>query len=57
VQPAFWGVGPALLRVYADIGLTAFPIAPARDGAPRYLACRAEHDLEKLMALLPNPEG
>ncbi len=56
VQPAFWGVGPALLRVYADIGLTAFPIAPVR-GERRYLACRAERDLETLMALLPNPEG
>jgi len=53
VQPAFREVGPALLRVYADIGLTAFPITPAEDGEKRYLVCRAERDLEKLMALLP----
>jgi phosphatidylglycerol lysyltransferase len=57
VQPAFWGVGPALQRVYADIGLTAFPIAPGRGGERRYLACRAERDLETLMALLPDARG
>jgi phosphatidylglycerol lysyltransferase len=52
VDPAFWSVGPALLRVYADIGLTAFPLADA-NGQPRYLACRAERDLEALLPLLP----
>jgi phosphatidylglycerol lysyltransferase len=58
VEAAFWQVGPALLRVYADIGLTAFPLgAPARGEPQRYLACRAERDLEKLMALLPAPDG
>ena len=52
VDPAFWDVGPELLRVYADIGLTSFPLA----GVPgRYLACRAEHDLEALLPLLPRP--
>jgi phosphatidylglycerol lysyltransferase len=54
VDPAFWRVTPALLRVYGDIGLTAFPLASPAAGEPqRYLACRAEKDLEKLMALLP----
>ncbi|CAH0258123.1 lysylphosphatidylglycerol synthase domain-containing protein [Roseomonas sp. CECT 9278] len=50
VDPAFWHVGSELLRVYADIGLTSFPL----DGAPgRYLACRAEHDLAALLPALP----
>ena len=54
VAPAFWHVTPALLRVYGDIGLTAFPLGPPPQGEPqRYLTCRAEKDLEKLMALLP----
>ena len=57
VEPAFWQVTPALLRIYGDIGLTAFPLAPPKAGEPqRYLACRAEKDLEKLMALLPGAE-
>jgi phosphatidylglycerol lysyltransferase len=57
VDPAFWRVTPALLRVYGDIGLTVFPLAPPAPGEPqRYLACRAEKDLEKLMALLPAQE-
>jgi phosphatidylglycerol lysyltransferase len=50
VDPAFWHVGPGLLRVYADIGLTSFPL----EGAPGlFLACRAEHDLAALRPLLP----
>lgn len=54
VDPAFWRVTPALLRIYGDIGLTAFPLgAPGPGEAQRYLACRAEKDLEKLMPLLP----
>jgi phosphatidylglycerol lysyltransferase len=58
VDAAFWRVTPALLRVYGDIGLTAFPLAAPPSGEPqRYLACRAEKDLEKLMALLPQPEA
>lgn len=57
-DPAFLHVGPALLRVYADIGLTAFPLGAPGLGQPqRYLACRAERDLEKLMALLPAAGG
>jgi phosphatidylglycerol lysyltransferase len=57
VDPAFWRVSPALLRVYGDIGLTAFPLGAPEPGEPqRYLACRPERDLEKLMALLPGTE-
>jgi phosphatidylglycerol lysyltransferase len=50
VDPAFWRVGPELLRVYADIGLTPFPLA---NEPSRFLACRAEHDLAALLPLLP----
>ncbi|MGK7865665.1 lysylphosphatidylglycerol synthase domain-containing protein [Falsiroseomonas sp. E2-1-a20] len=54
VDAAFWRVGPGLLRVYGDIGLTAFPIgAPKPGDGPRFLACRAEKDLETLAPLLP----
>jgi phosphatidylglycerol lysyltransferase len=57
VDPAFWRVTPALLRVYGDIGLTAFPLSIPAPGEPqRYLACRAEKDLEKLLPLLPATE-
>jgi phosphatidylglycerol lysyltransferase len=57
-DPAFWGISPALLRVYGDIGLTAFPLAAPAPGEPqRYLACRAEKDLEKLLGLLPEIEA
>ena len=54
VDPAFWRISPALLRVYEDIGLTAFPLNTPAAGEPqRYLACRAEKDLRKLLPLLP----
>ena len=33
VDPAFWRVGPDLLRVYGDIGLTAVPLAAPGDGS------------------------
>ena len=57
VDPAFWRASPTLLRVYGDIGLTAFPLdAPASGEPQRYLACRAEKDLEKLLPLLPQAE-
>ncbi|MBR0672867.1 lysylphosphatidylglycerol synthetase family protein [Roseomonas soli] len=55
VDPAFWRVGPDLLRVYADIGLTPFAL-DADGNAPRYLACRAERDLEALLPLLPEAD-
>ncbi len=52
VDPAFWRAGPNFLRIYADLGLTAVPLdGDARH--PRFLACRAERDLDKLAALLP----
>lgn len=57
VDPAFWRVGPELLRVYGDIGLTAFPILTPDTRGLRYLACRAEHDLERLRTLLPEEPG
>ena len=53
VDPAFWRVGPGLLRVYADIGLTAVPLAPPGQEAKHFLACRAERDLDALRQLLP----
>jgi phosphatidylglycerol lysyltransferase len=53
VDPAFWRVGPGLLRIYADIGLTAVPVGRAADGTPLYLALRAERDLDRLRELLP----
>jgi phosphatidylglycerol lysyltransferase len=63
VDPAFWRVGPELLQVYSDIGLTPFPLteqgefAPASAGdappAQHYLACKAERDLIKLLPLVP----
>ncbi|HEY4254445.1 MAG TPA: lysylphosphatidylglycerol synthase domain-containing protein [Roseomonas sp.] len=52
VDPAFWRAGPELLRVYDDIGLTAFPLEET-GGETRYLACRAERDLKALLPLLP----
>jgi phosphatidylglycerol lysyltransferase len=54
VDAAFWRVTKELRRVYDDIGLTSFPLEPPPPGEPqRYLACRAERDLEKLAGLLP----
>ncbi|HYF06022.1 MAG TPA: phosphatidylglycerol lysyltransferase domain-containing protein [Acetobacteraceae bacterium] len=53
VDPAFYDVGPELLRVYEDIGLTAFPISAGDMSGERYLVCRAERDLEALLPLLP----
>jgi phosphatidylglycerol lysyltransferase len=58
VDAAFMRVGTGLLRVYGDIGLTAFAMEAPRDGsAPRYLVCRAERDLEMLLPLLPQGEA
>jgi uncharacterized membrane protein YbhN (UPF0104 family) len=63
LDPAIWRVGPALLKVYGDIGLTAVPLGA--DGLPlpeaageapateRYLVCVAERDLDVLLPLLP----
>jgi uncharacterized membrane protein YbhN (UPF0104 family) len=48
VEPAFVGIGTALERAYADIGLTLVPIADAADGSPRFLALRSERDVARL---------
>lgn len=67
VDPAFWRVGPELLGIYGDIGLTAFPLAaddrlaPEAEGdappAAHYLVCKAERDLMTLMPLVPMIAG
>jgi len=61
---AFWRAGPDLLGVYADLGLTAFPLD--NDGVPlaaangdtpmadAYLVCQAEVDVTTLLPLLPS---
>jgi uncharacterized membrane protein YbhN (UPF0104 family) len=65
-DPAFWRVGPGLLKVYADLGLTPLPLG--RDGqivaadegldpSRRYLVCVAERDLSALMPMLPELSG
>ena len=63
LDPAIWRAGPALLKVYGDIGLTALPLGA--DGLPlpeaetetppseQYLVCVAERDLTTLLPLLP----
>jgi lysylphosphatidylglycerol synthetase-like protein (DUF2156 family) len=63
LDPAFWRCGPALLKVYADLGLAALPLRPdgmvAEDEeageAPeaRFLVCKAERDLKTLLGVLP----
>jgi uncharacterized membrane protein YbhN (UPF0104 family) len=66
LDPAFWRVGPGLLKVYADLGLTPLPLS--RDGqivqdggtpdpSRRYLVCVAERDLGALMPMLPELAG
>ena len=63
LEPAVWRAGPGLLNVYADIGLTAFPLGD--DGLPlpesdsdtpparHYLVCMAERDMASLLPMLP----
>ena len=63
LDPAVWRAGAGLLKVYADIGLTALALGPdglplpeAADETPascQYLVCVAERDLTALLALLP----
>ena len=66
LDPAFWRVGPSLLKVYADLGLTPLPLGNdgqivQADAAPdperRYLVCVAERDLSALMPMLPELAG
>ncbi len=66
LDPAVYRAGPALLRVYGDLGLAAFPLGsdglplPEQDGcecqpvAAHYLVCQAERDLGTLLPLLPD---
>ncbi len=62
LDPAVWGAGSDLLKIYADLGLAALPLGA--DGLPsgpelapsdrrRYLVCVAERDLPALLPLLP----
>ena len=53
-DPAFLGVGEAMRRPFEDLGLTLFPLPAGPGGEPRFLACRAERDFERLRALLPD---
>lgn len=63
LDPAVWGAGPRMLKIYADLGLSAMklgkdglpdPAAP-QDGGPnaRFLVCKMERDLTALLPLLP----
>lgn len=53
VDPAVWRAGPDLLRVYADIGLTPFPLQGG-PGGPLHLLCRPERDMGALLQSLPS---
>ena len=63
LDPAVWRAGPEMLQVYADLGLTAFPLAPdglpLREGADplavpsEYLCLLAERDMAVLLPKLP----
>ncbi len=66
LHPAFWRVGPGLLKVYADLGMTPLPLGhqgqiiaveEAADPGRRYLVCVAERDLKALMATMPELAG
>jgi lysylphosphatidylglycerol synthetase-like protein (DUF2156 family) len=66
LDPAFWRVGPGLLKVYADLGLTPLPLGTdgrivqadeTMDPQRRYLVCVAERDLKALMPMLPELAG
>lgn len=59
-NPAIWRAGPGVRKVCADLGLTGLPLDA--DGLPtetdaepatRYLYCRVERDLPRLLPLLP----
>jgi uncharacterized membrane protein YbhN (UPF0104 family) len=65
-DPAVWRAGAALLKLYADLGLTALPLGP--DGMPvsdepvgpgmvsrlyGYLVCVVERDMPVLLPMIP----
>jgi uncharacterized membrane protein YbhN (UPF0104 family) len=60
---AVYRAGPALLKVYEDLGLAALPLGPdgqllpstaaTTEGAREYLCCVAERDLALLAPMLP----
>lgn len=62
LDPAVWGAGPPLLKIYQDIGLTPVPLGadglPAEDlpqqgpTSDHYLVCVAERDLKQLLPVL-----
>ncbi len=63
LDPAVWRAGPNMLKIYADLGLSALKLGP--DGLPdnsdaeettptsRYLVCKVERDLKALLPELP----
>ena len=54
-DPVFWRVGPALLPVYADLGLVTWPLegdGAAADG-PLHLCCPAERAASLIAILAP----
>lgn len=61
-DPAFWRTGPALLKVYNDLGLTALPLGPkglpvpegsiAARASREYLVCMAERDYPALSEMM-----
>jgi hypothetical protein len=64
LDPAVWRAGPNMLKIYADLGLSALKLGP--DGLPdntdaeeptpssRYLVCKIERDLKSLLPALPS---
>ena len=50
-DPVFWQVGAALLHLYDDLGLTAWPIEESAGGRSRYLCCAVERGPEMLRRL------
>jgi uncharacterized membrane protein YbhN (UPF0104 family) len=63
LDPAVWGAGAGMLKVYGGLGLTALPLGPdglllpeSCEDTPRadlYLCCVAERDLSTLIPQLP----
>jgi uncharacterized membrane protein YbhN (UPF0104 family) len=64
MEAAVWRAGPRLLKIYADLGLSALRLGP--DGMPdqsdaepptanaRYLVCKVERNLKTLLPILPD---